>query len=77
MKKLEQEIEALRSSSGVVSAISSAATRSSVEDNIDMLSLSAHFDRRTESTGSSSGMSAETSMVRSSFLSYMLLNYLN
>ncbi|PVD26203.1 hypothetical protein C0Q70_13872 [Pomacea canaliculata] len=65
VKKLEQEIEALRSSSGVVSTISSAATRSSVEDSIDMLSLSPHFDRRTESTGSSSGMSAETSMVGS------------
>ncbi|KAL8589753.1 hypothetical protein ACOMHN_027261 [Nucella lapillus] len=54
VKKMEQEIEALRGSSGVGSTATSIA--GSIEDNIDHLSLPAasSSDRRSESLGSCS-----------------------
>ncbi|XP_070180531.1 protein phosphatase 1 regulatory subunit 21-like isoform X2 [Littorina saxatilis] len=60
VKKLEQEMEMLRSSSGVGSALTSVA--GSIEDNIDVLSVPSS-SRRTESTGSGSSGPIETTMI--------------
>ncbi|XP_076463596.1 protein phosphatase 1 regulatory subunit 21-like isoform X2 [Babylonia areolata] len=57
VKKMEQELEMLRSSSGVGSAMTSVA--GSIEDNIDRISLPTS-ERRTESTGSVSSGPIET-----------------
>nr|KAG5691615.1 hypothetical protein BaRGS_023786 [Batillaria attramentaria] len=60
VRKLEQEIESLRSSSGIVSTATSVA--GSIEDNIDTLSVPTSY-RRTESMGSGSGVPTDTSML--------------
>ena len=62
VKKMEQEMELLRNSSGIASAVTSVG--GSIEDNIDMLSVPATSDRRTESMGSGSSGPGEASIVR-------------
>ena len=61
VKKMEQEMEALRSSSGIASAMTSVS--GSIEDNIDMLSVPATSERRTESMESGSSGPVEAAMV--------------
>ena len=61
VKKMEQEMEALRSSSGVASAVTSVS--GSIEDNIDMLSVPATSERRTESMESGSSGPVEAAIV--------------
>ena len=65
VKKMEHEIESLRSSSGVTSVAGS------IEGNIDSLSLPTTDSRRTESMGSgSSGI--ETSIVSFDFFFFTI-----
>ena len=61
VKKMEQEMEALRSSSGIASAVTSVS--GSIEDNIDMLSVPATSERRTESMESGSSGPVEAAIV--------------
>lgn len=58
VKKLEQEVENLRNSSGFSSSAASYA--GSIEDNIDRMSIT----QRTDSVGSGTGGVMETTVVR-------------